>query len=234
MSRHPNDFYHYMVRWSFFVIGLIILALGISLTIQAKVLGIGPWDVFHYGLFVQLGLTIGTWAIIAGLVIVAVTSIAKKQWPQIGTVLNMVLIGVFIDFFNWVLPEPEQLWVAIVVFVVGTLVMAYGIGIYVAPGMGAGPRDSLMLVLTETTGWKVSTVRNWNEIIIALLGWMLGGPVGVGTVIIALFLGTMVGFSLPQAKQLLNFFLKKGEKHENIYKGPVRPDNHDRTGEEVR
>lgn len=234
MPQHQQKLHNQVVRWSFFVIGLITLALGISLTMQAKGLGIGPWDVFHYGLFVQLGLTVGSWSIIAGLVIVAVTSIAMKQWPQIGTILNMVLIGVFIDFFNWILPAPDHLWTELLVFVAGTAVMAYGIGIYVSPGMGAGPRDSLMLVLTDVTGWKVSTVRNWNEIIVAVLGWLLGGPVGIGTVFIALFLGTMVGYSLPQAKKLLNFFLKKGERNENIYKRPLRADNHDRTGEKVR
>ncbi|MFC7060734.1 YczE/YyaS/YitT family protein [Halobacillus seohaensis] len=215
------------LRWSFFIVGLILLGLGISLTMQVKDFGIGPWDVLHYGLYKQFGLTVGTWSIIAGLLIVMISSIVLKKMPQIGTVLNMVLIGVFIDFFNWILPEPEWLVSKIVIFILGTMIIALGIGLYVAPNIGAGPRDSLMLILTDTLQMKVSTVRNGIEIAVALLGWLLGGPVGVGTVFIALFLGAFVGYSLPLSKQLLNFLVRKGEDYENIYKGSLRANHHD-------
>lgn len=209
------------MQWAFFMVGLIILAFGISLTIQGKALGIGPWDVFHYGLFKQLGLTIGTWSIIAGVLIVLMTSIFYRQWPKIGTILNMVLIGVFIDIFNFLLVEPETLVMQIIVFVAGTMVMACGIGIYVAPGLGAGPRDSLMLMFSDVFGWKVSTSRNLMEVTVAFLGWLLQGPVGVGTVFIAFLLGTMVGYTLPWAKRVLKFFIKKGESNENINERPL-------------
>lgn len=215
------------LRWSFFCMGLIILGMGISMTMQVKDFGIGPWDVFHYGLFLQLGLTVGTWSIIAGLFIVVVSSVLQKRWPQIGTILNMVFIGVFIDFFNWLLPEPHMLWMQLLVFVSGIFVTALGIGIYVAPEIGAGPRDSLMLLITEKTGWKVSNVRNGIEIIIAVFGFLLGGPVGAGTVFIALFLGTFVGYTLPHAKRWLQFLIMKGELYEDIYERPLRADHYD-------
>ncbi|WP_407946842.1 YczE/YyaS/YitT family protein [Pontibacillus marinus] len=222
------------MRWSFFVIGLIILALGISLTIKADMLGIGPWDVFHVGLYEQFGLTVGTWSIIAGITIVTITSIYQRSLPQIGTILNMLLIGIFIDVFLYVLPEPEGILMNIIIFVVGVTVLAYGIGIYVAPNLGAGPRDSLMLVIRDVTGWKVSWVRNGIEVIVFLLGWMLGGPVGIGTVFIAFFLGTVVGYSLPQMQQLLQYMIKRGELNENINQGTVRTDYHDCSSEKVR
>ncbi|SDI93454.1 YczE/YyaS/YitT family protein [Salimicrobium halophilum] len=209
------------IQWAFFMIGLVVLAFGISLTIQGKALGIGPWDVFHYGLFKQLGLTIGTWSIIAGILIVLMTSIFYRQWPKIGTILNMVLIGVFIDIFNFLLVEPETLMMQITVFVTGTIIMALGIGIYVAPDLGAGPRDSLMLMLSDVLGWKVSTSRNVMEVTVAVLGWLLQGPVGVGTVFIAFMLGTMVGYTLPLAKRMLKFFIKKGDSDENINQRPL-------------
>ncbi|MCP3025579.1 YitT family protein [Halobacillus sp. A5] len=218
------------LRWSFFIAGLVILGFGISLTMQVRDFGIGPWDVFHYGLYEQFGLTVGSWSIIAGIVIVVVSSIARKQIPQIGTILNMVMIGVFIDFFNWILPEPEWLVSKIAVFVMGTIITAIGIGVYVAPSIGAGPRDSLMLLLTDWLQWKVSTVRNGIEITVALAGWLLGGPVGAGTIFIALFLGSLVGYSLPLSKQLLNFLIRKGERYENIYEGSLRPNHNDRIG----
>ncbi|MCP3030414.1 YitT family protein [Halobacillus sp. A1] len=228
-----NDQYvrpHTGLRWSFFIVGLTLLGLGISLTMQVRVFGIGPWDVLHYGLYKQLGLTVGTWSIIAGLLIVIISSIVLRTFPKIGTILNMVLIGVFIDFFNWILPEPSWLLNQVIFFVAGTMITALGIGVYVAADIGAGPRDSLMLILTDKLQWKVSTVRNGIEVTVALLGWMLGGPVGIGTVFIALFLGSFVGYSLPLSKRLLNFLMKKGESYENFYKGPLRPDHHDRIG----
>lgn len=216
-----------ILRWSFFCIGLVILGLGISMTMQVKNFGIGPWDVFHYGLFLQLGLTVGTWSIIAGLLIVLISSVIQRKWPQIGTILNMVFIGIFIDFFNWLLPKPEPLLMQLLIFIVGTFVIALGIGIYVAPEIGAGPRDSLMLLITDATGWKVSTVRNGIEVIVAVLGFALGGPIGFGTVFIALFLGTFVGYTLPQAKSWLQFLKMKGDMYENIYQRPLRANHHD-------
>ncbi|RBP04885.1 YitT family protein [Rossellomorea aquimaris] len=197
------------LRWSFFFTGLLVLAFGISLTIKGKDLGIGPWDVFHYGLFKQLGLTIGTWSIIAGFVILFVTGIGTKSFPKVGAFINMLLIGIFIDLFNYVLPDPQSLLAQSIVFAIGIVVIAYGIGLYVSADLGAGPRDSLMLLVVEKTGWKVQWVRNGMEIIVFFFGWLLGGPVGIGTVIIALGLGSIVGFSLPQSKKLLQFFLMR-------------------------
>ncbi|WP_066173567.1 YczE/YyaS/YitT family protein [Bacillus marinisedimentorum] len=223
-----------VVRWTFFTVGLIVLALGISMTIQAKNLGIGPWDVFHYGLFLQLGLTIGSWAIISGLVIIASVSIAQRSIPQAGTILNMLLIGIFIDLFNFILTEPATLPGQIAIFIAGTVVLGYGIGIYVSADLGAGPRDSLMLVVSEKTGWNMSWVRNGMEVAVLILGLMLGGPVGAGTVLIAFLLGPIVGFSLPQSRELLKFVLERGKDDENFHEGAVRPDDYDGTRQKVR
>ena len=195
------------LRWSFFFVGLLVLSFGISLTIKGKDLGIGPWDVFHYGLFKQLGLTIGTWSIIVGFIILFVTGIGTRSFPKAGAFINMLLIGIFIDLFNFVLPDPHSLMAQAIVFAIGIVVIGYGIGLYVSADLGAGPRDSLMLLVVEKTGWKVQWVRNGMEIIVFFFGWLLGGPVGIGTVIIALGLGSIVGFSLPQSKKLLHFLI---------------------------
>lgn len=201
-------------RWTFYLIGLIILALGISMTIKGRRLGIGPWDVFHVGLFNKLGLTIGTWSILTGLVIVGSTAIVLKELPKIGTWINMILLGVFIDIFNWIIPDFETLMPQAVIFITGIVIMSYGIGVYMSPNVGAGPRDSLMLVFVEKFGFSIKLVRTSIEVIVALGGWLLGGPIGVGTVIIALLLGQIVHYTLPQSKALL---LKvTGEKEEEI------------------
>jgi uncharacterized membrane protein YczE len=201
----------WILRWSFFVFGLIVLAFGIALTIEGKVVGIGPWDVFHYGMFLKLGLTIGSWSIIIGFLLLTFASIATKKLPKIGAFLNMLLLGLFIDFFMWLLPSINSLIGAIFYFILGVVLIGYGIGIYVSADLGSGPRDSIMILIADKTGWSIQWVRNGMEVLVLILGWALGGPVGIGTVIIAFLLGPIVGFSLPQCKTLLQYFLVKKE-----------------------
>lgn len=200
----------FFYRWLFFISGLIVLAFGFTMIIKADRLGIGPWDVLNVGLFKNFGLTIGTWAILVGLAVVLSTIIFTRKVPQIGTFLNMLLIGVFIDFFYWLLPDVETLAAQIAMFVVGLLIGGYGVGLYVAPRMGAGPRDTLMLLLVEKTGLSISVIRTSMEVSVALIGWMLGGPVGVGTIAVALFTGKIVQISLPQFERLLKRTIEKG------------------------
>lgn len=201
-------------RWTFYIIGMFIMALGITMTIKGYRLGVGPWDVFHIGMRKNFGLTIGTWSIITGLIIITITAIIMKKLPQIGTWLNMLLLGVFIDFFNWLLPIFETIASQSIVFVLGVIVMSYGIGIYMAPNIGAGPRDSLMLIFVQKFGISIKVIRTCIEIIVTILGWLLGGPVGIGTVIIALFIGQIVHYTLPQSRNLLLKII--GEDHKDI------------------
>lgn len=173
------------------------------MTIKGQRLGVGPWDVLHVGLHQRFGLSIGTWSIIFGFLIVIGTTLVLKEWPKIGTWINMVLLGVFIDIFNWLLPEFESLVAQSVIFFLGVVVMSYGIGVYMSPNVGAGPRDGLMLVFVERLGMSIKKTRTIIEVTVAFLGWLLGGPVGVGTVLIAFLLGQMVHYTLPQCRKLL-------------------------------
>ncbi|MCY8513860.1 YczE/YyaS/YitT family protein [Bacillus atrophaeus] len=199
----------FVLRWAFYFIGLLILSFGISLSIEGKALGISPWDAFHYGLFQRFGLTIGQWAIIIGAIIVCLTSVFTKALPKIGAILNMLLIGIFIDFFNILLPEPSTYTVSVIVFSLGVLLIGYGVGVYVSAGLGAGPRDSLMMLISEKTGWNVQWVRNGIELTILAVAWGMGGPIGIGTIITAILTGLILRFSLPQSTQLLRFMLMK-------------------------
>ena len=202
----------WMLRWSVFILGLMVLAFGISLTIKGKFLGIGPWDVFHYGLFTKFGFTIGTWSIISGLLLLFISSVFNKAWPQIGSFLNMMLLGLFIDLFNWMLPSIDNLAGATIAFIIGVVLMGYGIGLYVSADFGAGPRDSFMLKKKKKMGWSIPLVRNGIEIIVFLIGWMLGGPVGIGTLFIAFGLGPILGFSIPQCKKLMAYILDQKDQ----------------------
>ncbi|WP_017382132.1 YczE/YyaS/YitT family protein [Paenisporosarcina sp. TG-14] len=185
------------------MVGMMFLALGIALTIRGNILGIAPWDVFHVGLFMNFGLSIGMWSILSGLLLVLGTSLYSKRWPLIGTWLNMILVGLFTDVFLWILPAVSHPTVQIVLFISGVGVMGLGVGMYIASNVGAGPRDSLMLILMEKTGWTVKRVRTLLEVVVAIFGWLLGGPVGVGTVIIALTLGYIVHYTLILSQNLI-------------------------------
>lgn len=190
------------------------MSLGVSMTIKGQRLGISPWDVLHVGLYKNFGLSIGTWGILTGLIIVVCTALVLRQLPKLGTILNMILIGLFIDLFNWLLPDIISTVGQVTIYVLGVVVIAYGVGVYVCPNMGAGPRDSLMLLFVEKFNLSIRTVRTIIEITVGVVGWLLGGPVGIGTVLIALFTGQIIQFALPQCRKLL---LKiAGETDENV------------------
>lgn len=214
------------------MIGLMVMAFGIVLMIEANI-GSAPWDVFHIGLHLQLGLTIGTWSIIAGLFIIGLTAAITRKRPQAGAIINMLLVGVFIDLFMLIpwIQTPANMVSQVIMFLVGLLICGYGIGLYIAPKCGAGPRDSLMLALTELTGWKVQWVRGAMEVIVLLCGWLLGGPVFIGTLIFTFGIGHIVGFSLPQCQKLIDKITNVkhvgGVQIENINQGTIRINNHD-------
>ena len=178
-------------QWGSFFVGLIVMALGITMTIKGNVIGTGPWDVFHIGLFKQLGLTIGTWSILTGLFIIVATSLYLKHWPRIATWLNMLLIGTFIDIFNWLLPDAELFLWELAYFAGGFVIMSTGCGLYIAASLGAGPRDTIMMIIASK-GYSVKTGRMVMEVFAASAGWLLGGPVGIGTVILALGTGYII------------------------------------------
>ncbi len=191
----------------FFVGGLVILSFGVSLTIKGRLMGLGPWDVFHYGLWETFGLTIGTWSIIAGALIVLFTAIALKRMPKLGVYINMFTIGIFIDIFNFLLPEVDGWIMHTLVFIIGLLIMAFGIAFYITPNLGAGPRDTLMLFFIEKFNMKLSSARNIMEAFALICGYLLGGPVFIGSFIIVFFLGKLIEKFLPLTRRLLVKFI---------------------------
>lgn len=161
-------------------------------------------------------MTIGSWAIIAGAVIVLLTAIGMKRLPKIGVYINMIAIGLFIDIFNWLIPDVYG-WVAhSLIFTLGLFIMAFGVAFYITPNLGAGPRDTLMLVLVEKFNLKLSMARNIMEFGAAVGGFLLGGPVFIGTFIIILGLGKLIELFLPVTRNLMVRFL--GEDDPDIIK----------------
>ncbi len=206
-------------RFIVYISGLLVMSLGIVLLIKAD-FGAPPWDVFHVGLYYQLGWTIGTWSIIVGFFILAVSAVIDKKFPQIGAFLNMILVGLFIDMY-FLLPfiDTPGTWAGkLLMFFSGLVINAYGMGIYISAQFGAGPRDSLMLALKSKMGWKVQNVRAAMEIIVLLLGWQLGGPVFLGTVLYSVFIGPLAGVSLRQTQKLTDHLLLRLQRKQPLLK----------------
>nr|WP_156488340.1 YitT family protein [Fictibacillus phosphorivorans] len=225
----------FLFQWSVFFVGLFIMAFGIALMIKAN-LGSAPWDVLHIGLFSQFGLSIGTWSIIMGFFVILATSLLTKKMPQSGAFLNMVSVGLFIDFYLW-LPffHDPITWVGKWLFlIIGILILGFGIGLYISSECGAGPRDSLMLALTERSGMKVSNIRLFMELCVLFCGWMLKGPISFGTIIFCVTIGAIVGRTLPYCQKLVKFVLERSEQFENINKRQVRINHHDGISKEIR
>ncbi|WP_246125572.1 YczE/YyaS/YitT family protein [Alkalicoccus halolimnae] len=203
-------------RWLVFVAGLLIMSLGAAMMIRAE-LGSAPWDVLHIGLMQQFGFTVGTWTVIMGFLLLLCASVLTKQLPQAGAYANMILVGVFVDIFLFLLSTPGSLSGQLVMLVCGIIIMGFGIGVYISPRCGAGPRDSIMLALSNKTGASVARVRVIMEILVLAGGWMLGGPVFLGTILFSLTIGHVAGFSLSICNNWMERITERGIKVENIH-----------------
>ncbi|MHB0858697.1 MAG: YczE/YyaS/YitT family protein [Anaerolineae bacterium] len=183
------------------ILGLFLYALGIVFTLNAHV-GYAPWDVLHVGFAKTVGLSIGNASIVVGVVIVLVTVLLKEKLG-LGTMLNMVLIGVFIDLILEVrlVPTAESLALGIIMLIVGLFIIALASYYYIGSALGTGPRDSLMVALARKTRLPVGACRGIIEVVVVLVGWRLGGMLGVGTVVSAF----AIGFCIQITFKLLRF-----------------------------
>lgn len=190
----PPELWPLLARLMF---GLVLFGLGIALTVIAD-LGLGPWDVFHQGLSERTGIPIGTMIIIVS-VLVLVAWIPLKERIGLGTIANAIVIGVTVDLALLVLPERLDLvlaqWAALLF---GVLLVAIGSGFYIGAGLGPGPRDGLMTGLNRLTGRSIGLVRAAIEVAVLILGWLLGGTIGVGTLVFAFAIGPLVQFFLKR------------------------------------
>jgi uncharacterized membrane protein YczE len=172
------------------IAGLALFGVGISLLIDAN-LGAAPWDVFHTGVSELTGWPVGTIIIVTGIVILALW-IPLKESPGLGTVLNAFEIGLVVGVALPIIPEPEALIPRIAMMLGGVVIIAIGSGLYIGAGLGPGPRDGLMTGLVVRTGLSVRLVRTSIEATVLTVGWLLGGTVGVGTVLYAFGIGPLV------------------------------------------
>jgi uncharacterized membrane protein YczE len=188
-------------RIVFLLWGLLLFGLGIVLTIKSN-LGTAPWDALHLGLIHYIPLTLGQVSQLTGILVIVI-SFCLGMKPGWGTVANMYFIGIFIDFFmdsKWI-PIPTHWSFQVGLLLAGIWIIGWGSFFYLSAALGAGPRDSFMVGTVEKTGWSVWKVRTVIESSVAILGYLLGGPIGIGTVIIALTLGPSIQWAFAIMKK---------------------------------
>lgn len=180
--------------WIQLLLGLAVYGVAIALMIRAN-LGLGPWDAFHVGIHLLTGMSIGAASIVVGLVIVAGTWATGRR-PGPGTLANMVLIGIFLDLILPVVPDAPNALVGFPMLLAGIVLCGFATGLYIGARLGKGPRDGLMIAISESTSWPVRRVRTILELSVLLAGWLMGGAVGIGTIFFTFGIGPATQWGL--------------------------------------
>ncbi|BCW43531.1 hypothetical protein [Arthrobacter sp. StoSoilB5] len=178
------------------LIGLAMYGISLAMFIRAG-LGLDPWDVFHQGVSEKTGFSIGV-VVIAVSFLVLLLWIPLRQMPGVGTLANAVLVGVFADLGLWLIPEFSHLGGQIAMLAGAVILNGIASACYIGARLGPGARDGLMTGLVRRTGWSVRLVRTGIEVVVLAVGFLLGGSVGVGTVVYALAIGPIVQVLLPK------------------------------------
>ena len=176
--------------------GLVLYGLSMALLVRSG-LGVMPWDVLHQGLARQLGWSLGTVTIVVG-ALVLLAWVPLRERPGLGTVSNVVVIGLALDAALAVLPEPSSLPIRVALVPLAIGLNAVATAAYIGVHLGPGPRDGLMTGLVRRSGRSVRLVRTSIEVAVVALGWLLGGTLGVATVLYALAIGPLVHALLPR------------------------------------
>ena len=176
-------------------LGLALYGFSMGLMVRAE-LGLNPWDVFHQGLSERSGLSLGTIVIIVGAAVLLLW-IPLRQRPGIGTISNVFLIGIGADLSLWLIPPAPSLAIGWTMLLLGILLNGIAGGAYIGAGLGPGPRDGLMTGLAARTGGPIRIVRTGIELTVVAVGWVLGGTVGIGTLLYAFAIGPIVHRMLP-------------------------------------
>lgn len=187
-----NEKWRLVLRWLIMLAAYAVFGYSIDMTVEAN-LGVSPWDVLHLGVSERLGITLGQAAFGTGAIVV-LAGWALGAVPKWGTLANITVISWFVDFYrhNDLVISASTMPGRIALFVAGTFISALVTAVYTSVHLGAGPRDGLMIALTQRLRRPVSVVRIVMEVGVTVAGWLIGGPVGIGTVLAAVLLGPFV------------------------------------------
>ncbi|WP_417427660.1 YczE/YyaS/YitT family protein [Kiloniella sp.] len=193
-SPKPLNLRPGLVTMILLIVGLTIFGLGEALLIAAGT-GVSPWTVLAQGVSQQTGWTIGLSTFIVSMTVLILWW-PLKQVPGIGTILNAIIIALVLEFVLPYIPTPNGYIFQVLLTILGILVTGLGSGIYLIANLGPGPRDGLMTGLQQQTNLPIAWIRSGIELSAVIIGWSLGGVVGLGTVLFAVLIGPSVAFSL--------------------------------------
>jgi uncharacterized membrane protein YczE len=176
-------------------VGLVLYGLSSAMMVRAG-LGLDPWNALHEGISLRLNVSFGTVIIGVGALLMLLW-IPLRQRPGIGTISNVVLIGLAADAALMCLPQPASLAVRVGMLIAAIILNGIASGMYIGAGLGPGPRDGLMTGLAARSGWSIRLTRTGIEISVLVLGWLLGGTIGLGTIFYALAIGVIIDVTLP-------------------------------------
>ncbi|QGK71700.1 hypothetical protein GIY23_21195 [Allosaccharopolyspora coralli] len=177
------------------ITGQALFGASMALMVRGQ-LGLNPWDVLHQGLAGHLGWTFGNITALTG-VVVLMLWLPLRQRPGLGTLTNVIVIALTVDAVLATVPPMTTLPSQIVLLASGVVLNGFATAVYVGARLGPGPRDGLFTGLHARTGWPVRIVRTGIEIVVLAAGWLLGGTIGVGTVLFALAIGPLTQLFLP-------------------------------------
>lgn len=175
--------------------GCVVWGLGIVLTVKGH-LGVAPWEVFQVAVSRLSGVSLGRVGQLIGLFLVVLTYAAARIRPNWATFVTMFFVGFFVDVWYPLVPEASGLVAQGAMLIGGTVVIGFATGLYLRANLGAGPRDGAMFAICQLTGATVSVARTGLEVFVLLIGVLLGGPIGLGTLVYALIIGPIVQFFL--------------------------------------
>ncbi|MGY3718019.1 YczE/YyaS/YitT family protein [Sutcliffiella cohnii] len=198
-------------RAVFYLIGLLILSFGVSLTIVSD-LGAGAWDALNVGLSNRIGLTVGSWVFIVGIILIVVNAFLRKHKPDYLAVITIFLVGSFIDFWLYMLSnlEPTGFLFKLLVLLAGMTLLSLGIATYLQAKFPVIPIDNLMLALQDRLGFKLMTAKMTGELIALVLALIFGGPIGLGTIIVTFGVGPFIQLFFPTMEKLYGKWMHEG------------------------
>ncbi|ARB37814.1 YitT family protein [Bacillus subtilis] len=197
------------MKYLFYILGILILTLGISFTIQSN-LGTSPFDALLVGLSTNVGLTVGIWEIILALILICFNSILKRQRPEILGMLTAFITGMGIDMWLFLLQDlitPEQWYSKVVCFGIGLVVIGIGTATYLHTNFAPIPIDRLTLIIKELTRTNLFFARTLIYLIFLIMAIILNGPIGIGTLLTVCLAGLILNYIMPFTKKVLDHIL---------------------------
>ena len=199
----------FVYRTLFYIIGLIILSFGVSMTIKAG-LGTGAWDALNVGLSKTVGLTPGSWVVIVGIVMIFINAALVKRRPDVAAIITLLITGVLIDF--WLLRVFEDLVVTgyakqFAVFILGMVALSFGLAVYLQPKFPLIPIDNFMMALRERFGLNLMVAKTLGEVFALSAAFIFRGPIGIGTLIVTFAIGPLIQLFYPHCEKLYNKLL---------------------------